>query len=64
MSFVKIIDLKNGGVLLEVDCRVEVSVHKNKFIEIGKLSPQTDSIHKSSYSLGEKTMKKMFKKIK
>ena len=64
MSFVKIIDLKNGGVLLDMNCKGEVSIPENKDMQTGELRPQPVSFHKNSYSLGEKTMKKLLKKIK
>ncbi|TXD47294.1 hypothetical protein [Polaribacter sp. IC073] len=64
MSFVKIIDLKNGGILLEMNCKGEISTPENKDMYTGEIRPKPASIHTDSYNLGEKTMKKLLKKIK
>ena len=63
-SFIKILDIKNNNVLLEMSCSGEVSISENRDLDTGELKLSPISIHKDSYSLGEKTMKKLLKKIK
>ena len=47
-----------------MNCKGEISIQENKDMQTGELRLQPVSIHKNSYSLGEKTMKKLLKKIK
>ncbi|WP_146092144.1 hypothetical protein [Polaribacter filamentus] len=64
MSFIKIVDIKSNTVLLEMNCVGEVSVSENRDLATGEGKLQPKAIYKDSYSLGEKTMKKLLKKIK
>ncbi|MCL7764244.1 hypothetical protein MPF19_12525 [Polaribacter sp. Z014] len=64
MSFVKIIDLINGGILFYMNCKDEVFIIENKDMQTRALRPQPISNYKNFYSLSENTMKKLLKKIK
>jgi hypothetical protein len=64
MSFIKIVDIKSNTVLLEMNCIGEVSVSENRDLATGEGKLQPKAIYKDSYALGEKTMKKLLKKIK
>ena len=63
-SFVKILDIKNNTTLIEMSCSGEVTVNETRNFDTGQLEVQRISIHKGSNSLGEKTMKKLLRKIK
>jgi len=63
ISFIKIIDVKNGETLLEMNCTGAVSNRKDTDIFTGEEQNRI-YLHKSSNTLGEKTMKKLLKRIK
>jgi hypothetical protein len=63
VSFIKIVDVKNGEIVLEMNCTGKVSKPDDRDFDTGAIQYKLN-IHKDSYSLGEKTMKKLLKKIK
>lgn len=63
ISFIKIVDVKNGEIVLEMNCTGSISNKEDKDIFSGEVQHKLN-FHKNSYSLGEKTMKKLLNKIK
>lgn len=63
VSFVKIIDVKNGEILVEMNCMGSVSNRKDTDIFTGEEQNRI-YLYRSSKTLVEKTMKKLLKKIK
>lgn len=63
VSFIKIIDVKNGKILLEMNCTGSVSNRKDTDIFTGEEQNRI-YLYRSSKTLVEKTMKKLLKKIK
>ena len=64
ISFIKILDIKTNIALIEMSCTGDVTINEARNIETGIREFQPKAIHKESYSLGEKTMKKLLRKIK
>lgn len=64
ISSIKIIDIKKKEVFLEMSCTGDVYIRDNVNMYTGIREFQPIPIHKDSYSLGEKSMKKLLKKIK
>jgi hypothetical protein len=63
VSFIKIVDVKNRETVLEINCTGTVSKPDDRDFDTGEVKHRLN-IHKGSYSLGKKTMKKLLKKIK
>ena len=63
VSFIKIVDVKNREIVLEINCVGKVSKSDDRDFDTGEIKHRLN-IHKGSYSLGKKTMKKLLKKIK
>ncbi|APZ46762.1 hypothetical protein BW723_10915 [Polaribacter reichenbachii] len=63
VSFIKIIDVNNGKILLEMTCTGKISKSEDKDMQTGENLNRLN-LYKGSYALGEKTMKKLLKKIK
>jgi hypothetical protein len=63
VSFIKIVDVKNGETVLEVNCTGKVSKPDDRDFDTGEIKHRLN-LHKGSYSLGKKTIKKLLKKIK
>ncbi|WP_445748353.1 hypothetical protein [Polaribacter sp.] len=64
ISFLKILDIKNNQVLIEMTCTADININENIDMDSGIRELQPITIHKNSYVLGEKAMKKLLKKIK
>lgn len=67
IASIKIIDVNNNEVVLEMSCTASVNDSKYHFEEaIDNQGPviETTPVYKQSFSLGEKAMKKLLKKIK
>jgi hypothetical protein len=69
ISFIKIIDIKTKSAFIEVSCSATVIFNRNMLEDLeaenqNRAPKQQFSIYKSSKRLGEKTMKKLLKKIK
>ena len=69
ISFIKIIDLKTKGALLEMSCSATVIVREDLFAEsqteYDAMPPlQPVALYKNAKSLEKKSMKKLLKKIK
>lgn len=67
IATIKIVDLKNNEVVLEMSCTVSVNDSKYHFEEaIDHQGPVigTIPIYNNSFSLAKKAMKKLLKKIK
>lgn len=64
ISSIKIIDIKKNEVFLEVSCAAYLNIREERDLYTGVKEFQPKAIHKNSYSLGEKAMKKLLKKIK
>lgn len=63
ISYVKIFDIKNNLVFIEMSCTADVTINENRDMYSGVSEFQPITIHKDSYALGEKAMKKLLKKI-
>jgi len=63
LSFIKIMDVNNGEIVLEINCTSKASKPEDRYFDICAIQYKLN-IDKDSYSLREKTMKKLFKKIK
>ncbi|PCH75738.1 MAG: hypothetical protein COB98_08355 [Flavobacteriaceae bacterium] len=57
ISYIKVLDLENKNVYFEMACSADVNITEEEDRGLGNM-------HKNSYKLGEKTMKKILKKIK
>ena len=57
ISFMKVLDLENKNVYFEMACSGDVNITEEHDIGMG-------NIHLDSYELGEKTMKKILKKLR
>jgi hypothetical protein len=64
ISFIKVLDIKTNIALIEMSCAADVTINEARDIQTGVREFQSLTIHKDSYSLGDKTMKKLLKKIK
>ncbi|PIX12941.1 MAG: hypothetical protein COZ74_08870, partial [Flavobacteriaceae bacterium CG_4_8_14_3_um_filter_31_8] len=64
ISFLKILDIENNQVLIEMTCTADININENIDMDSGIRELQPITIHKDSYALGEKAMKKLLKKIK
>lgn len=64
ISFIKVLDIKTNIALIEMSCAADVTINEARNIQTGVREFQPQTIHKDSYSLGDKTMKKLLKKIK
>lgn len=64
ISHLKILDLRNQQLLIEMSCTGSVTINEERDLYDGVKEFQPTSIHKDSYEIGEKTMKKLLKKIK
>ena len=63
LSFIKIMDVNNGEIVLEMNCISKASKHEDRYFDTYAKQYKLN-IHKDFYSLQEKTMKKLLKKIK
>lgn len=57
ISYIRVLDLENKNVYFEMACSAHVNITEEEDRGLG-------NIHKNSYQLGEKTMKKILKKLK
>lgn len=64
ISFLKIFDIKNNRIFIEMSCIAEVTINEARDMYSGIREFQPIAIHKKSYELGEKSMKKLLKRIK
>jgi hypothetical protein len=64
VSYLKILDLRNQQLLIEMSCTGDITINEARDLYDGVREFQPKAIHKDSYSLGEKAMKKLLKKIK
>ncbi|WP_298778614.1 hypothetical protein [uncultured Polaribacter sp.] len=64
ISFIKIFDIKNNQIFIEMSCTADVTINETRNIYSGIREFQPISIHKKSYDLGEKSMKKLLNRIK
>lgn len=64
ISFLKIFDIKNNQIFIEMSCTAEVTINAARDMYSGIREFQPIAIHKKSYELGDKSMKKLLKRIK
>lgn len=64
IASIKIVDIKNNETFLEMSCSAYLSIREARDMYTGVREFQPKAIHKDSYALGEKAMKKLLKKIK
>jgi hypothetical protein len=64
IASVKVLDIKTNTPLIEISCTTDVTnpEERNMYTNVKEFQPK--AIHKNSYELGEKAMKKLLKKIR